>query len=404
MSHRCLAAALGVLAAVSAVVWLAPVPVAGQAPTGVAKTAGATKDWAPPRTPWGAPDLQGMWDTRTRTPLERPKEFGTREFMTDQEAAERARRGGDAVIEDEDASDALEKADVRRAAQGDAPDDGRPGYRIAGAEYNAFWSSDPSRLKASRRTSQVVDPPDGRIPPLTREVLTRFEAREAARRGRGESDSWEDRNVMERCLMRPGLPGEMIGSGQFPAKEIVQAPGQVTFVMSHGYVRIVPLDGRPHVGRAIRQWNGDSRGRWEGNTLVVETTNFNDKQNGGPIMASRRPLVFYLGSGETLRVVERFTRLDPETIDYSYTVDDPKVYVRPWTAVNTWTLDDKQDRIFEYACHEHNYGMVNLLKGGRANQKLSLEEAAREVPPRQKQIQAEWEKLRMWEAAQRSSR
>jgi hypothetical protein len=342
-----------------------------------------------------------MWDTRTRTPLERAKEFGTREFMTEQEAADPARRGGggNAGDEDEDSSAALEQADVRRAAQGDAPDDGRPGYRIAGAEYNAFWSSDPKRLKSSLRTSQVVDPRDGRIPPFTREALTSFERREEARRERGESDSWEDRNVMERCLMRPGLPGEMLGSGQFPAKEIVQAPGLVTFVMTHGYVRIVPLDGRAHVGRSIRQWNGDSRGRWEGNTLVVETTNFNDKQNGGPVMASRRPLNFYLGSGETLRLVERFTRLDHETIEYRYTVDDPKVYVRPWTAVNSWALDDNQDRIYEYACHEHNYGMVNLLKGGRANHKLSLEEAAREVPSRRKQIQAEWEELTAWEAA-----
>ena len=419
MRHRILAP-IGVLAVVIAVAWLAPAPTAGQAPGAAEKqapsTAASKSNWKPPVTPWGDPDLQGMWDTRTFTPLERPSAFGTREFMSEQEAAQRERLGlrrvqsGD---EDEQASGLVEQ-DTRRYAASDRKDDGRPGYRIAGAEYNAFWSADPSAPKVSLRTSQIVDPPDGRMPPLTREALTTWEAREEARRGRSQADSWEDRGLSERCIVRNGLPGEMRGDTQQPLKEVVQAPGFVTIVMAYGYVRIIPLDGRPHAGSRIRQWNGDSRGRWEGNTLVVETTNFkNTVKNvvpghGGPFGGSDH-VHYYLGTGETLRLTERFTRLDAQTIEYRYTVDDPKVFVRPWTTADYWNLDawsakGKQDRLFEYACHEHNYGIVNAIRGARVDRKSAMDEAAREAALRKKEMQAKWDLLKKWEESNKSGR
>ncbi len=417
------------LAIAIAVAWLAPAPVVGPTPlgsfVGVAAASGegaqapgaAAENWTAPRTPWGDPDLQGMWDSRTATPFERPAVFGMREFMTEQEAAERERLGLRRVAsgEDEDVASDLAEQDARRYAASDRPDDGRPGYRIAGAEYNAFWSADPGAgPKVSLRTSQIIDPPDGRMPPLTREALTTWEAREEARRGRSQADDWEDRGLSERCIVRNGLPGEMRGDQQQPLKEVVQSPGYVAIVMPYGYVRIIALDGRPHVGSTIRQWNGDSRGHWEGNTLVVETTNFkNTVKNvvpghGGPFGGSDH-VHYYPGTGETLRLTERFTRLDATTIEYRYTVDDPKVFVRPWTTVDYWNLDTwsaegKQDRLFEYACHEHNYGIVNAIRGARADRKWALGEAARETAIRRKDLQEKWELLKKWEEANKSGR
>lgn len=401
MTHR-LFGRLAVLTIAIAVGWLAAAPV-GQAPA-----QGQGTPAAPSKTPWGDPDFQGTWDTRTGVPMERPSEYGNREFMTEEEAVERRKRGLDNAASGEDEEEVAEnlvKQDERRYATADKPDDGRPGYRIAGAEYNAFWSADPTRPRMSLRTSRVVDPPDGQLPPMTREALTRWEARSKARIGRSQADTWEDRNVMERCLMRPGLVmGEMIGTQQFSVVQVVQSPGHVTITMPYGWARVIPVGGKPHVGSAIRSWYGDPVGRWEGNTLVVETTNFNRKQDGGPVMTVRRPWLYYSGSGETLKLTERFTLVDKDTLEYRYTVDDPGVYVRPWTAVvdfarDTWAAEGKQDRIFEYACHEHNYGMANALKGARSDPKGALDEARREDPVRAKELAAMWERLRKWEAA-----
>jgi hypothetical protein len=406
-----LLASLGALSIAVLGVSLALVQPAGQTPPPTS----AAADYKPPVTPWGDPDLQGMWDTRTFTPLERPAAFGNREFMTEQEAAERDRLGlrrvqsGD---EDEVSAD-LSEQDARRYAASDRPDDGRPGYRIAGAEYNAFWSADPTVAKASLRTSQIVDPPDGKMPPLTREALTTWEARETARRGRSQADDWEDRGLSERCIVRNGLPGEMRGDTQQPLKEIVQSPGQVAIVMPYGYVRIIPTDGRPRLGPAIRQWNGDSRGRWEGTALVIETTNFkNTVKNvvpghGGPFGGSDH-VHYYPGTGETLRISERFARLDAETLEYRYTVEDPKVFVRPWTTLVYWNLDawsaqGKQDRLFEYACHEHNYGLVNAIRGARVDRKSAMDEAVREAGLRRKELAAKWELLKKWDASSKTA-
>ena len=410
MTHR-LPAATSTLTVVAIVmaVGLMPIALAGQ----------TAQDYTPPRTPWGNPDLQGMWDTRTYTPFERPVEFGTREFMTEEEAAERERLGLRQLVSDDDddalAADLVQQ-DVSRYARSDAPDDGRPGYRIAGAEYNAFWSADPTAPRVSLRTSQIVEPADGQMPALTREALATWEAREEARRDRSQADDWEDRGLSERCITRNGLPGEMLGSSQQPLKEIVQTPGYVSIVMPYGYVRIIPVgENKPRpLGSSIRQWNGDSRGRWEGDTLVVETANFKNTVNnvvpahGGPFGGSGH-VHYYPGTGETFRLTERFTRIDDDTLEYRYTVDDPNVFVRPWSAVNyftldSWTLEGNQDRLFEYACHEHNYGMINAIRAARADRQWALDEAAREAAIRARELEAKREQLRQWEASNQGRR
>ena len=395
MSKRFLVAA-GTLAAVVALAALAATPAAGQAQD--------ENNYTPSRTPWGDPDFQGSWENRTPTPLERAVEFGTREFMTEEEAAARANsRVGLPDGEEGSIADDLVAADVQRIERSNNIDPNRPGQRISGAEYNAFWNAPVSPRLATRRTSQIVDPPDGRLPPYTREILERWDAREAARAHRGEADTWADRNVMERCLLRTGLA---MGEMNVP-KDIYQTPGQIVFDLQYGVVRIIPLDGRQGLGSNITQWWGDSRGRWEGDTLVVETTNFNNMQNGGDIMPSHGGIYghnhahYHMGSGEHLTITERLRRTGPDTIEYAYTINDPSVYVSPWTAVNTWHLDANEPDVYEYTCHEHNYGMVGLLKGGRTNEQIALDEAVREVNDRAPQIAAEWEETKAWEAQNR---
>ncbi|MCY4661319.1 MAG: hypothetical protein OXF93_16155 [Acidobacteria bacterium] len=399
MTHR-------VLAATVAAAVLALAPVTGQ------QLGTGEADYTAPTTPWGDPDLQGFWDTRTYTPFERPAEFGMREFMTEEEAAERERLGLRRVVSDDDddaVAQQLVEQDVRRYARSDAPDDGRPGYRIAGAEYNAFWSADPTQPGFSLRTSQVIDPPDGHMPPLTRAALEQWEAREEARRDRSQGDDWEDRGLSERCLTRNGLPGEMLGSSQQPLKEIIQSPGHVSIVMPYGFVRIIPVTDQVPLDPAVRQWNGDSRGRWEGDTLVVETANFKETVNnavpahGGPFGGSAH-VHYYPGTGETLRLTERFRRIDANTLEYHYTVEDPNVFVRPWSAVNYFTLDPwategNQDRLFEYACHEHNYGMTNAIRGARVDRQWALDEALREAAIREGELEEKWGELLAWEEA-----
>ena len=395
MSKRFLIAA-GTLSAVIAMAVLAAVPAAGQAQ--------AENSYTVSRTAWGDPDLQGSWENRTPTPLERAAEFGTREFMTEEEAAARANsRVGLPDGEEGSIADDLVAADVQRLERSNSIDANRPGQRISGAEYNAFWNAPVSPRLATRRTSQIVDPPDGRLPPYTRETLEQWDAREAARAHRGEADNWQDRNVMERCLLRAGLA---MGEMNVP-KDIYQTPGQVVFDLQYGVVRIIPVDGRPRLGSNITQWWGDSRGRWEGDTLVVETTNFNNMQNGGDVMPSHGGIYghnhahYHMGTGEHLTITERFRRTGPDTIEYAYTISDPSVFVSPWTAVNVWHMDKNNPDVFEYTCHEHNYGMVGLLKGGRTDEQIALDEAAREVNDRAPQIAAEWEETEAWEAQNR---
>ena len=413
MRHRLLAS-ISVLVLVIAVAWLAP-PIAGQAKaTPGQKTTDAAKTWTPPRTAWGDPDLGGVWDNLTPVPFERAKQFGTREFMTEQEAADLAKKAQSLNTSGiptprlpsgkvEEVVGRLAQADVERNASADAVPDNAPGRRIVGAEYNAFWNAPLNSSKRSLRTSQIVDPPDGKLPSYTRQALESWDAREKARLGRGQADTWEDRGLGERCIAQP------VGNGVFATgnHDISQVPGYVLihwFTPGDGVYRVVPLDGRPHAGPGIRRWYGDPRGHWEGNTLVVETTNFNNEQ-AGAVLPGHGGLFGtghahnYAGTGETLRLVERFTRVDAETIEYRYTIDDPKVFVAPWTAVTLWSLDNTQSPEYEYACHEHNYGMTNALRGARADEKDALEEATRELHLREAGVQEKWEQLKQWEAA-----
>lgn len=271
----------------------------------------------PARTAWGDPDLQGIWNNATRTRLERPAQFADTPFLTEEEAAEQAR-----------------EALLRR----DAPP--RPGTV---GTYNAFWS-DGDRGTIMTRTSLIVDPPDGRIPPLTPEALNRESERADVRRGRGEADSAPDRNRWERCLAR-GLP--MAPGPYNNTYQIFQSPGYVAIFMEMVHdTRIIPLDGRPHV--TIRTWLGDSRGRWEGDTLVVETTSFVDTLDGGRYLPSHPGALFqHRGSGEMLHLVERFTRVEPDRIEYEFTMDDPTTFTRPWTALVP--MQKTEDLPFEYA-------------------------------------------------------
>jgi hypothetical protein len=292
---------------------------------------GTSKPWVQLRTPWGHPDLQGVWNNSTTTELEQR----TKEEM------DAGRRAG---------------AAVRAATDG------------TGAAY-------PEIGRPLAQRSLVVDPPDGRIR-MTQAAIDRLVARENARAYRGEADSWLDRNSWERCVSR-GMPNAMIPNLYNANYQIFQTPDTVAILveMIHD-VRIIHLDGRPHLSPSIRGWMGDSRGRWEGDTLVVETTNFVDRMDGGPLQPSHVIQTGYRGTGETLKLVERFTRTAAGTMDYRFTVEDPVVFTQPYTVSIPMRKDDAQDRIYEYACHEGNYGIVNILSAGRADEKTALEAAA----------------------------
>jgi len=281
----------------------------------------------------GQPDLQGVWNFSTLTPLERPAEFAGREFLTDAEA--KAYEERTIARNNRDNREQAADADVASA-------------------YNEFWwdrGIHAARVHGKVRTSLIVDPPDGRLPPLTPEGQARATARAEARRLH-PADGPEDRSLGERCLLFNAGP-PMLSGPYNNYVQIFQTRDHVVInnEMIHD-ARVVPLDGRPHVPSAVRLLLGDSRGRWEGDTLVVETTNFTNKTT-------------VRGSGEGLRLVERFTRTGPSTLLYEFTVDDPASFTKPWSAVLPMTKTD--DRLYEYACHEGNYAMTGILRGARAN-------------------------------------
>ncbi len=329
-------------------------------------------DWTPPRTSWGHPDLQGIWDTAVEIPLERSRELGAKAVLNAEELAARkleaARRRKD--LDDKHRAALAGEADVEKLTESQlaaivAP---APEFSVRVAGNRPTYA----------RTSLIVDPPDGRIPALTPQARTRLEQREAARYNRGEADSWVDRNNWERCITRT-LPLAML-STYASNYQILQTPEYfVIFVEMIHEPRIIPLDGRPRLPASLRQWLGDSRGHWEGDTLVVETTNFVNKLDGGLIMPSHPHIVFtHRGSGEHLRLVERFTRTDQHTIDYQFTVIDPTTYTKPWTASVPMRNDGTPKMVYEYACHEGNLAMVHLLKGARADEAAALEAARKE--------------------------
>jgi hypothetical protein len=306
------------------------IPAAGQAPR---NTSSATKNFTPPRTPDGKPDLQGVWTNVTLTPLERPSELKDKAFFTPAEAAQYEK---DVVQRNNaDRRDGSAEADVGRA-------------------YNNFWYDRGTKVIPALRTSLIVDPPDGRVPPLTPAAQQRVAAQAEARRLH-PSDGPEDRALTERCILWPTAGPPMLPGPYNNNYQIVQGPGYVMIVveMIHD-VRIIPTDGRPHLPSNIRQWMGDPRGHWEGNTLVVDTTNFTGKTT-------------VRGSGENLHLVERFTRVSPDTILYEFTVDDPASFTKPWTAQVPMAKMDGP--LVEYACHEGNYAMSGILGGARADEK-----------------------------------
>jgi len=291
------------------------------------------------RTPWGDPDLEGIWTNATLTPLQRPPELASKEFLTPEEAAQFQR----SRIEQTNADRPLPPGQV-------------------GAYNDVFFERGTSIVR-SRRTSLVVDPPDGRIPALTPDAQKKVEARQK-REAVSPADGPEDRWLTERCILF-GATVPMLPEPYNNNYRIIQSPGFVTILVEMNHdARIIPLDGRAHLASGIQQWTGDSRGRWEGTTLVVETTNlkFNHQSRFG---------VGYLNglSDERLRVVERFTIADANTLTYRATVEDPSVFLRPWTV--EVSMARTAGPLFEVGCHEGNYGMFNILSGHRAEERHS---------------------------------
>jgi len=297
--------------------------------------------WTVPKTSWGDPDLQGLWPATDSIgiPMQRPAQFGTRSVLTDEEFADREKR-----------AQRTAEADKQEFANPEAP---------VGINPPAYWLE---RGKPSRQASLVVDPPDGRIPPLTAKAQQWQDERTAYRKTHPPNESWTDQSYYDRCISR-GVMGSILPVIYNNGNQILQAPGLVIirYEMIHE-TRIIPLDGRPHVAGGVRSYMGDPRGHWEGNTLVVETTNFLGGTNGIGLNGNGVP------HSANMRLVERFTRINANTIDYKATIDDPETWTKPWTLEFPLNRDPKFELI-EYACHEGNYAMIGILKGGREAEK-----------------------------------
>jgi hypothetical protein len=346
MRHRAVAS-FSALLAVIAVVGLATHGVAGQAPatSKPAPGAPAAKKWTPPRTPDGQPDLQGYWTNSTYVPLERPDKV-TKAFYTEQEFA----------------------AAVKAAAERET-EQTEPGT-VADVHYDftqfGLDRSQSAFVKNDLRTAMIVDPPNGKMPPLTPEGQKRAADRAAERRRLGPTtDAVQNMPVGTRCLIMAGSGPPMMNAGYNSNYQIVQGQGYVMILveMIHD-ARIIPIDNRAPLPENMRQWMGDSRGHWEGDTLVIETTNLN----------GRNP---FRGSSERMHVTERLTRVDANTLGYRFTIDDPSTWTAPWTAEAPMTKS--VGPIFEHACHEGNYGVRNTLAGARREEKEAAEAATKKT-------------------------
>jgi hypothetical protein len=343
-----------IIAALSALVVVVLLPAQAVAQTSSAKPAAAV-----PRTPDGKPDLQGFWDFRTITPLERPASQANKPVLTEAEA------------------NALEQQNAERRARAGAASEPRTGARAPGGgaaavgAYNDFWIDSGTSVVGDRRTSLIIDPPDGRVPAavpgVSRQAGSLMEDLAAAPPIRvlatgARADGPESRGLSERCLVGFNSGPPMLPSGYNNHMQLVQTSRYVAILneMNHD-VRIIPLDNRAPLPGSLRQWAGVSRGHWEGDTLVVRTTNFTDKT------ASFNPSVaIAVGSGATLTLIERFRRADAATLHYEFTVEDPSTFTRPFTALVPMQKSDQP--VFEYACHEGNYGLMNVLRGARAEE------------------------------------
>ena len=286
------------------------------------------------KTPWGDPDIQGTWNNQTLTPLERPAEFAGKLVLTEAEA-----KAYEAKLRTDG------NADVRQ-----------PGTRRdVTTAYNDVWWDRGNRIVADHRTSLILDPADGRIPQLTPAAQKRREEDRRASAGEKTAASWLDFDVYSRCIIRSALP--RLSTGYNNNYEIVQSPGYVAIMQEQmPDTRIIPLDGRPHLPGNVRQFLGDSRGHWEGDTLVVETTNFMDNARGANFREATPKMV----------LLERFRRTSEGTIDYRFTITDPDTWTRPWTAALPWNKET--GLIYEYACHEGNYSMQHMLESIRASE------------------------------------
>ena len=304
-----------------------------------------------PRTPWGDPDLGGVWDYWTFTPLERPEELADRETLTEEEAAAVAQEANEAAL-----------------ARDLAAPPGDPG-----AYSQAVWT-DRARATALTQTALIVDPPDGRVPPLTPEAEAREEARLAGdglpvriRVGGYGVAGPEERGLAERCLLGFSTGPPLLPGGYNNNVQVFQTPDAVVLLIEMNHdVRVVPLDGRPAIADGITQWMGSSRGRWEGDTLVVDTRNFTDRTASFALTGSA------WGSAGGLHLEERFTRVDGEMLLYEFTVNDPASFTRPFSGRLPMNRSDLP--LYEYACHEGNYGMENLLRGARAEEREAAEQ------------------------------
>jgi hypothetical protein len=334
--------------AVALAIMVATRHVGAQSPTGTAPRAAAKSPaaaWTPSRTAWGDPDLQGTYtsDNSIGVPFERPPQYGGRALLSDEEFAERERANAEQLAKDNGA--APEVPFAQDTAANNAP---------------RHWLDRPA--KPSRATSLVVEPADGRVPPMTAEGQRRLAERRAVRLSHSESESYEYHSNYDRCITR-GVTGSILPAIYGNGTNIMQGPGYVVIrnEMIHE-ARLIPLDGRPRAGQHRHTYMGDPRGHWEGSTLVIESTNFNDRTglggNGNGSIHS-----------ENLHLTERLTRVDPATIHYEFTVDDPTIYTRPWKAALDLTTKPGYTMIYEYACHEGNYGMANMLSAARADDK-----------------------------------
>jgi hypothetical protein len=315
---------------------LAP-SIAGQAIPVAAKSTAASKapihkNWTSPHTPDGKPDLQGTWTNATITPFERPVSLSGKAVLTDAEAVQ---------LEEQAAENRVD----RPPKAGDV------------GSYNQVWFDSGTKVLSTRQTSLVVDPPDGRVP------ITPAAAAKRDYNLAHNADSYEYMSVWDRCITR-GMPAGMFPAGYNNAYQILQSPGYVVILseMIHE-TRIIPVDGSPHPPASIKLWNGDSRGHWEGETLVVDTANYNSQGSIATSAATGR--IKGIPKSEALHVVERFMRVDADTISYEATISDPNVYSRPWKVAFPMSRDDSY-RIYEYACHEGNQAVTNVLSGGRA--------------------------------------
>ena len=312
-----------------------------QAPAGTAQPEGTTKAWTPPRTPDGHPNLQGYWTNVTITPLQRPANLAGKEFFTPAEA---------------------EAYENQVVSQNNADRRDGPATQDLSRAYNDFWWDRGTKVVKTLRTSLIIDPPDGRIPAMVPGASERLAAQRRARAGRA-ADGPEFRPLAERCLLWATAGPPMMPSFYNNNYHIVQNSDHVMILveMIHD-ARIIPIGNRTHLPGTVRQWLGNAVGHWEGDTLVVETTNFTDKTS-------------FQNSSKDMKLTERFTRTDENTLMYEFTVDDPSTFVRPWTA--QIPMSKTEGPVWEYACHEGNYSLTNVLSGARAQEKAAAEDASK---------------------------